>query len=364
MGILEKIAEIEREIGRTQKNKATEYHLGTLKAKLAKYRGQLLEPSGKKGEKGEGFDVLKSGDARVAMIGFPSVGKSTLLSTVTKTESVQASYEFTTLTCIPGVIEYKGSNIQLLDLPGIIEGAAQGKGRGRQVIAVARTADLVLMILDATKKDIHKQLLEYELESVGIRLNCRKPNIYFKQQKAGGIKFTSTCTLTRMDEKLVHNILHEYKIFNAEVLFREDCNADQLIDVIEGNRKYLPCLYVYNKIDQIPLEEVDRLARQPHSVVISCEMKLNLDYLVDCLWAHLDLIRVFTKKPGNRPDFSDAIILRNGVTVKHVCHAIHRTLPEVFKYALVWGTSCKFSPQRVGLAHKTHDEDVIQVVKK
>ena len=62
--------------------------------------------------------------------------------------------------------------------------------------------------------------MEYELESVGIRLNCRKPNIYFKQQKAGGIKFTSTVALTRMDEKLVHNILHEYKIFNAEVLVR------------------------------------------------------------------------------------------------------------------------------------------------
>lgn len=91
MGILEKISEIEKEIARTQKNKgnvknckkkklqyfsinifisilvlqsyfftATEYHLGLLKAKLAKYRSQLLEPS-KKGEKGEGFDVLKSG---------------------------------------------------------------------------------------------------------------------------------------------------------------------------------------------------------------------------------------------------------------------------------------------------------------
>ena len=92
--------------------------------------------------------------------------QSTLLSSITKTESEQASYEFTTLTCIPGVIEYKGADIQLLDLPGIIEGAAQGKGRGRQVIAVARTADLIFMVLDATKQDIHKDLLEAELESV------------------------------------------------------------------------------------------------------------------------------------------------------------------------------------------------------
>lgn len=364
MGILDKIAEIEREIARTQKNKATNYHLGTLKAKLAKYRAQLLEPSGKKGEKCEGFDVLKSGDARVAMIGFPSVGKSTLLSTITKTESAQASYEFTTLTCIPGVIEYKDANIQLLDLPGIIEGAAQGKGRGRQVIAVARTADVVLMVLDATKKDIHRDLLERELESVGIRLNTAPPNIYFKEKKAGGVSFNSTVTLTHMDEKLAQMILHEYKIFNAEVLFREDATADQFIDVIVGTRIYMSCVYVYNKIDQIPLEEVDRLARRPHCAVISCELKLNLDYLVENLWDHLNLIRVYTKKPGCPPDFEDSIILRNGVSVKHVCHGIHRTLEQVFKYALVWGTSTKYSPQRVGLSHIMHDEDVIQIVKK
>jgi len=129
--------------------------------------------------------------------------QSTLLSTLTQTESEAASYEFTTLTCIPGVIQYQGANIQLLDLPGIIEGAAQGKGRGRQVcsafvelaqsltsslifvfyhqvIAVARTADLVLMMLDATKQDVQRTLLEKELETVGIRLNKKKPNIYFK----------------------------------------------------------------------------------------------------------------------------------------------------------------------------------------
>ena len=62
-----------------------------------------------------------------------------------------AAYEFTTLTCVPGVVHYNGARIQLCDLPGIIEGAAKGRGRGRQVIAVARTADLVLMMLDANR---------------------------------------------------------------------------------------------------------------------------------------------------------------------------------------------------------------------
>ena len=364
MGILEKIAEVEREIARTQKNKATEYHLGLLKAKLAKYRAQLLEPSGKSGAKGEGFDVMKSGDARVALIGFPSVGKSTLLSTVTKTQSEQASYEFTTLTCIPGVIEYQGANIQLLDLPGIIEGASQGKGRGRQVIAVARTADVVVMMLDATKGDVQRGLLEKELESVGIRLNTQKPNIYFKQKKGGGLSFTAMCPLTHCNEKLVQMILHEYKIFNAEVLFRENCTADELIDVIVGNRIYMPCLYVYNKIDQVSIEEVDRLARLPNSVVVSCNMKLNIDYFIEMVWEYLGLIRVYTKTRGNRPDLETGLIMRRGCTTEHVCHAIHRHLVSQFKYALVWGTSVKYSPQRVGLHHVMNHEDVIMVFKK
>lgn len=364
MGILEKIAEIETEINRTQKNKATEYHLGLLKAKLARYRAQLLEPTGKAGAKGEGFDVMKSGDARVALIGFPSVGKSTLLNTLTSTHSESAGYEFTTLTCIPGVIEYKGANIQLLDLPGIIEGAAQGKGRGRQVIAVARTADLVVMMLDATKSEKQRELLEKELESVGIRLNKRLPNIYFKQKKGGGLSFNSTLPLTKCSEKLVQLILHEYKIFNAEVLFREDATADEFIDVIVGNRVYLPCLYVYNKIDQISIEEVDRIARSPNSVVVSCNMKLNLDYLLEKIWEYLALIQIYTKKRGERPDLENGIILRGNSSVEHVCHAIHRQLVSQFKYALVWGTSCKFNPQRVGLSHMMDHEDVIQVVKK
>lgn len=111
-------------MARTQKNKATNYHIGTLKAKLAKLRSELVNgPGGKStGTKNaeRGFDVTKSGDTRIGLVGFPSVGKSTLLTALTGTRSEAAAYEFTTLTCIPGTMKYKGARIQVLDLPGII----------------------------------------------------------------------------------------------------------------------------------------------------------------------------------------------------------------------------------------------------
>jgi len=210
-------------VARTQKNKATEYHLGLLKGKLARLRAQLLEPGpGAGGGGGSGFDVSKSGDARIALVGFPSVGKSTFLSKITKTKSEIAAYSFTTLTAIPGVLEYGGAEIQILDLPGIIEGAAEGKGRGRQVISAAKTSDMIVMILDATKRAEQRALLEAELEAVGIRLNRTPPNIYLKMKKAGGVKVTFQTTPKMLDEKMVYNILKDYKMLNADVLIRDE----------------------------------------------------------------------------------------------------------------------------------------------
>jgi|Transcript_33493 ribosome-interacting GTPase 1 len=98
-------------MARTQRNKNTEHHIGLLKAKVAKLKRELIEGAKTKGPGGEGFDVSKSGDARIGLVGFPSVGKSTLLTKLTGTFSESADYEFTTLTCIPGVIRHKGAKI-------------------------------------------------------------------------------------------------------------------------------------------------------------------------------------------------------------------------------------------------------------
>nr|APA20118.1 P-loop-containing nucleoside triphosphate hydrolase superfamily protein [Populus tomentosa] len=188
MGIIERIKEIEAEMARTQKNKATEYHLGQLKAKIAKLRTQLLEPPKGSSGAGDGFEVTKFGHGRVALIGFPSVGKSTLLTMLTGTHSEAASYEFTTLTCIPGIIHYNDTKIQLLDLPGIIEGASEGKGRGRQVIAVSKSSDIVLMVLDASKSgsstDINKGT-----RSGGFALKQETTSNLFQEEKNRGHLF-------------------------------------------------------------------------------------------------------------------------------------------------------------------------------
>lgn len=366
MGILERIKDIEAEMAKTQKNKATEFHLGLLKSKLAKLRSQLLEGPKTGGNSADKqFEVVKYGDARVALIGFPSVGKSTLLSTVTKTKSEAASYEFTTLTCIPGILEHKGATIQLLDLPGIIEGASQGKGRGRQVIAVARSADLVLLMLDATKSDVQRRLLEQELALVGIRINQSPPNVYYKPKKTGGVSFNATLPLTHLNAKLCIAILRDRSVHSADIIVREDVTVDQFLDVVEGNRQYIKCLYVYNKIDSVSLEEVDRLARQPNTVVVSCESRLNIDALIDRIWTTLALCRVYTKKRGAAPDFGDPLVLREGARVEDACRTIHRSLADAsqVKYCLVWGASTKHNPQRVGFGHLLADEDVVQVVK-
>lgn len=228
---------------------------------------------------------MNSAGCCAAQIGFPSVGKSTLLTKLTDTQSEVAAYEFTTLTCIPGVIQYRGAKIQLLDLPGIIEGAKDGKGRGRQVIGVARTCDCILMVLDAMKPFTHLRIITKELDGFGIRLNRSPPNIYFKAKGKGGINFTSMVNNTKLDADTAKSICSEYRINNADITLREDASVDDLIDVIEGNRVYIPCIYVFNKIDQITIEELDMMTRIPHCVPVSAHQEWNFDGLLDSIWS-------------------------------------------------------------------------------
>ncbi len=360
MGLPEKLVELEEEYAKTQKNKATEVHLGLLKAKIAKLKRDIAAPK-KGGATAGGFDVKKTGNASVVLIGLPSVGKSTILNALTGSKSKIASYAFTTLTCIPGVLKYKGALIQILDLPGIIAGAKAGKGRGKEVLAVARNADLVLLVLDVFQPNYREKLVE-ELEGIGLRLDVEPPDIFIHQTERGGMDINYAKKPTHLNDKLITGILNEYGIFSASVNIRQDATVDQFIDVVVGNRKYVPSLTVMNKVD---LVKPDFLKSIKHPfVAVSADRCLGVEELKEAIFKKLRLIRVFTKSRFEGADLEAPLLVREGISVLDACEKIHRDLKAEFKAARVWGKSAKHPGQKVGGSHVLQDGDIVFIEKK
>ena len=179
-----------------------------------------------------------------------------MLNTLTDTFSEVPEREFTTLTCIPGAIRYRGSKFQLLDLPGIIEGAKDGKGKWRQVIGGARACNLILVVLDAEKPLIHKRIIESWLEGVGIRLNRNKTDIEIKvSHKGGGLMINRRINSdVRMTDETITNISKEYILNNPEICFRGKCGVDDLI--------------IFCSIHHIQFEDLDIKILSPNFVLI------------------------------------------------------------------------------------------------
>lgn len=361
MSLEEEIAAVEDEIRRTPYNKATSHHIGKLKAKLARLKEEAVRRASAKSG-GEGFAVQKSGHATVALVGFPSVGKSTLLNALTDAESTVGAFEFTTLTTVPGMMEYRGAKIQILDIPGLVSGAAHGRGRGREVISVIRSADMLLILLDVFNLNQYNVLMR-ELYNAGIRVNSKKPDVVIKPKNRGGIHISTTIQEGGLTREVIKSVLLEYKIHNADVLIREDVSIDQLIDVIHGNRRYVPALVVVNKVDLAGKNLVEEAkTRFPDAIFISADRKLNIDALKEAIFQTLGFIRVYLKPQGKPADLEEPLIIRRDATVGDVCDQLHRDFKRRFRYANVWGTSAKHEGQRVGLEHVLNDEDILSII--
>ncbi len=363
MGVPEKIRAIEEEMKRTQIHKHTEHHIGLLKAKLARLKAEQDIAQKSKSVGGLGFEVKKGGDCTVVLIGLPSVGKSTILNRLTNANSKVAAYAFTTVTVVPGLLEYEGAKIQILDLPGIISGASSGTGRGRRVLSVARNADLILLVLDVFQPD-QISTLKKELHEMGIRLNTRPPNVTIEQASQGGIGITATCTLTKLDEPTIRAILGVYKI-HGNVIIREDISDDQLIDVVAGNRIYIPAQAVLNKVDLVSAKYVEEARKRigEEFIPISADQNVNIDKLREAIYKRSNFIRIYLKPRNGEPDFDEPLIITTGSRISDVCGRIHRNLASGAKYALVSGTSVRFRSQRVGMDHVLQDRDIVTIVK-
>ncbi|MFQ6106482.1 MAG: OBG GTPase family GTP-binding protein [Thermoplasmata archaeon] len=362
MGKIEdQIRELEDEIHRTPLNKATEHHIGKLKARLAKLREKLERGPGTGAARGYG--IRKSGNATVGIVGLPNVGKSTLLNRLTDAESEVGDYDFTTLNVIPGVMHYRGAKFQLFDMPGLIDGAAHGRGRGREVLSVARSSDLILLTVDVGEWDV--DLLVNELEAGGIRLNQTPPEVSIKFKDRGGLTISSTKKLTHLEEGVIEGMLREWGYVNADVIVKEDITESRLIDFLAGNKAYMPAFVVLNKVDLASGKEMDLIMRRLKGwkvVPISALNGEGLDELREAIFSELEFMRIYMKPQGGEVDYSEPLVVKHGSTVGMVCDAIHRDFRGKFRYACVWGDSAKFPGQTVGLGHVLRDKDVLTIV--
>jgi small GTP-binding protein len=368
MGLEDEIQELEDEIASTPYNKSTEAHIGRLKSKLAEKKEKLEQQSGSGG--GGGYGVEKHGDATVALVGFPSVGKSTLLNALTNAESETGSYEFTTLDVYPGMLKHKGANIQILDVPGLIEGAAGGRGGGKEVLSVVRTADLIVFMVSVFEIDQYDRLHE-ELYKNKIRVDQQPPRVTIRKKAKDGLSVNSSVDLD-LDEETIKSVLREHGYVNADVTIGEQVDLDRLIDGVMDNREYVPSLVTVNKADLIEPDYLPTVKEElrehdvdpEEAIFISAEKEKGLDGLTEAIWEKLGLIRIYMDKPGRGVDREEPLILREGDTVDDACEKLGGSFDDRFRFARVTGPSAKHDEQQVGRDHELADEDVLRIIAR
>lgn len=356
----ERIQKLQEEIRKTPYHKGTEHYVGKLRARIAQLEDLML--MGRKGGGGGGrFAIKKSGDATVILIGPPSVGKSTLLNKLTNASSKVAPYAFTTTTVIPGMMNYQGAYIQILDLPGIIEDASRGRGHGREIISASRGADLLLIMADVEKIDLLKSITN-ELTEAGLRINKFPPKVIIKKKESGGLMVRLPSFARHLNVKIVSAIASEFRLVNAEIIIKEDLTIERLIDAFSQSRVYTKAIYVVNKIDLNTRLVLDKENQFMPLIGISAEKNRGLENLKSLIWENLDLIRIYLKKPDKEADLENPIILTKGATVARLAEKISSEMAWETNGALVWGPKVAYAGQKVGMTYPLNDKQIVTLI--
>jgi hypothetical protein len=344
----EQIEEIQEVLRKTPHHKATNGFIGQMRAKIARLKDKEIESGGKSGGGGGGgFTVKKQGDATVVLIGPPSAGKSTLINLLTNAESKVAPYAFTTVTVVPGMLKHNEAYIQILDIPGLIEGAKEGKGRGKEVLSVARGADLLLIMTDVKRVGAFANMVK-ELTGAGIRLNQLPPNVQIENKISGGLE-VHTNFPQMMDKESIKEIAREYGIKNGIITLKEKLSIDRLIDAFSSNRVYVPAVFVINKIDELPnyKNNIDG-----DFVALSAAKKVGINDLINRIWTELKFVTVYLVKPLEEPSFDNPIIMKEGETLHDVALKIGSEFAETKKLVRIWGKNAVFQGQEVSRIQK------------
>lgn len=351
----EKIAALELMKSTAPSHKGAEKLRIDISRKLAKMKEKLeIESQKKTGSKT--MSVKKEGSVQVVLAGLPNSGKSTLLKAITNATPLIAPYEFTTVEPEIGVMDYKGAKIQVVEVPAIIKESYIGRARGKEKISIIRNADYVLFPFVGSIEDIKSQydLLSDELTRSGIFINKKRPGITVKKSgMSKGIEVIGEQYL-KMEYQTLSEVLRSRGIFAAIVILEEDCDLNKLEEAIDNSLAYKGAIGLW----------LDGQMDFKYAGIDIYSVSLNdLAFLKETIYKHLDLIMIYTRKPGERDSDKVPVVLKKGSTIFDLCSNLHNDFIDKFNYAKVWGSS-KFPGQTVSKDFELKEGDIVEVFAK
>ncbi|MEM2122343.1 MAG: TGS domain-containing protein [Candidatus Bathyarchaeia archaeon] len=330
-----------------------------IKRKISSLKEELEAPSGR-ATRVQSFTFQKTGAALIPLLGYPNSGKSMILAAITKARPRVSEVPFTTREPIAGSLQYEDVQFQLVELPSIPLGLRFPSFR-----EILRMGDGIILVADASTDPVLqiKAMIQL-LEDVGITLYPRDSSVDIKRTSGGGLRVAVHGALIDCTLRDVTDLLTQYGIKNALMRLHGRVGISDVEDAILDARSiFKPAIVVLNKIDLKPeMQEVikDHIGVLP-CIPVSAVKGDQLGIIGGTLFKTLGLIRVYTKEPGERNSSGPPFIFKGEATVAELARRIHSSFLENFKYARIWGTSCKYPGEKVGLDHKLYDGDIVEI---
>jgi ribosome-interacting GTPase 1 len=303
----EKVEALEAMLAVMPKHKGTDHLRADLRRRMAKHQEEAQRrPSLPK--KGSAYNVRKEGAGQVVLVGLPNAGKSQLLATLTEAVTEVANYPFTTKVPMPGMMRFENIQIQLVDMPPLIDREAKP-----WLSHLLRNADILLVMVDLVEDPLMQMdVIMAELEGVKVKL----------------------IGMEVKDELLIGVAQKKALIVGSK---NDLNNAGENYEILRS-----------------------RYGGQLPVVSISAQRGTGLEEMKRIIYEMLDIIRVYTKSPGAKADLNEPVILKKGSTVEEAAGSVHKDFLRNLKYAQVWGSG-KFDGQKVSRGHVLEEGDIVEL---
>ncbi len=302
---MEKIAALEEMLAIMPKHKGTDHLRAELRTRIAKLNQLAAKKSG---ARRASMVIEKEGAAQVAVIGLPNSGKSQLISTITNASPPVAEYPFTTHSATPGMMEFENIKIQMLDTPPLVHQAIQF-----WLPPLLRQADVLLIMLDLSRNPLE------QMEAIIAQL--KKMRIVLGD---GGVGDDPEFTIWHRKALIIGNKL----------------------DLDGASQNYAALKAEYE--GRFPV------------IAVSAKQGTGLEELKAKIYEVLDIIRVYTKAPGSKADFSDPIVIDRGSTLADAAAEVHKDFAAGMKFARIWGSG-KHDGVMAKRDHILEDGDIIEL---